>query len=286
MSASVITGKIQDIIAGTSARAMMFESISDPSFDIGGIVTLNTQKQINCAADGTFSITLHAGSYRVVVSDTWQRSVWKITVPTDGLAHDISSIRVTGTPATVDTYYTAAAIDGLLAIRETRIFQSGSTVVLNSGGGYQSLMGDGIGSLILPAGFWATNKSVRFEAWGSLTTGAVGASLPFNANWGTGDFDSGVCNSWTVPINLTSANWKLELMMNARTIGAPGVMVNNFALNLHTAGASVAGAPVAIRNLFTYNSGNLTGGALNLTANIFGAGASMTVNSLLIKTVA
>lgn len=115
MSASVITGKIQDIIAGTSARSMLFESLSDPSFDAGGTVTLCTQKQVTCGADGTFIITLHAGTYRVVVSDTWQRSVWKIAVPTDGLAHDIVSIRVTGTPAVVDTYYTAAAVDALLA---------------------------------------------------------------------------------------------------------------------------------------------------------------------------
>lgn len=113
--ASAITGKIETILAGTSARAILFESYDGPKFQTGGTVVVNTQTTVTTGSDGTFTVTLEPGAYRVVVSDAWKRSVWLIQVPSDGLTHDIVSIRVTSVSTLPDTYYTAAEVDALIA---------------------------------------------------------------------------------------------------------------------------------------------------------------------------
>lgn len=125
MSLATITGKIQDIAAGTTARAIVFESLGIV-FDTGGTVTVNTSKSVTCNTNGTFSTSLWGGSYRVIVEDTWKRSFWYITVPNDGGTYDISAIRVTTPPASATLYYTADAVLALLLLKMDKLPTGGN----------------------------------------------------------------------------------------------------------------------------------------------------------------
>jgi hypothetical protein len=241
MAASVITGKIQDIAAGTTARAMLFESVSDPSFDTGGIVTLNTQKTVTCGSDGTFSVTLHAGSYRIVVADTFKRSVWFITIPTDNAAYDISAVRVEGIPSPVTSYYTAAAIDALIASIPKRLFQTGTPITSTSGGSVD-LIAAGAGSKILAAGFFAANKGLRVRGHGVMSCSlncvtGISIGLPF----------AGVTPTFTAPVLVAAPFW-IDFLIVCRSAGASGLIECGGKLAVKSGAAALIGGTDSVES--------------------------------------
>lgn len=78
------------VLADGSARALTvtFTPLSNPQV-LGTQVVLKEPKSLTTAADGTGSLVLEPGNYKVEVSDG---SVFKIAVPNDSLAYSLSSL--------------------------------------------------------------------------------------------------------------------------------------------------------------------------------------------------
>jgi hypothetical protein len=101
--------------------------------------------------------------------------------------------------------------------------QTGSVAwTTTTGTGY--VLGNGIGTQILPANFFMPGKTVRITAQGVLTTSATPGTLKFSVKMGTTTWGTFTA---TPVVSLANRTFTVSFLITCRSIGASGVCFGN-----------------------------------------------------------
>lgn len=124
-----------------------------------------------------------------------------------------------GTP--ISKSATLAVIDALFRANDQLFIETANAVLANSNA-ETSIIGTGVGSLTLPAGFFSVGKSVRLTAFGFIsTTGTPTITIKFKLGAVT------ICATAaiTTASGLATALLAIDLVLTCRTIGATGTVI-------------------------------------------------------------
>jgi hypothetical protein len=162
------------------------------------------------------------------------------------------------------------------------LYVATASVTINSNA-TATLVGSGVGSLTLPAGFFVAGRAVRVRAWGYYTTTGTPSNVTFAVLLGsttvaaTNGGSSGQLNN-----NITAAPWSVDCDIACRSVGASGTV---FAIGAVTL-ASASGAGFRTSNTVTSILANGstpatatvdTTGSLAVDLQLTDAGANTTV---------
>lgn len=148
---------------------------------------------------------------------------------------------------------------------------TGTADVTVSGASDQGVLGAGVGTTTLPAGYLVPGKTLRVGVRGQYTTGGSGGTLTFKLTLGAAVIATA---SRSVSVNMTGRQWYAEVVLTCRASGASGSVV--------AAGTAAVFTTSSAMTVLEFNSNGpvpldtTTALAVGLTVNPGGATNSFT----------
>lgn len=132
--------------------------------------------------------------------------------------------------------------DALEYVTKGQIFVATSTATLTGTTNETTLIGSGIGTLTLPAGFLTVGKTIRITARGNLTSPVAPTTVVFKLKLGSNVIIQSA--SITPGTSQTARSWGMISEIITRTIGASGEVIGNGQIyNTATPAWNSIGAP-------------------------------------------
>jgi len=162
------------------------------------------------------------------------------------------------------------------------LFVQTANGVNSSSGSDVSIVGTGVGSMLIPKNFPTIAKVLRLVARGQYSTVAVPGNLIVKLNLGLGLMVSTLAQA--LPASRTNQYWKFECLLTYRTIGVGGsILPHGEFFHMQTAGS--AGNPTVWTAFRTAVTGvdTTADSLLDLLTNFDTAGNSITCTELVLE---